>query len=84
MRKSELCPKCESSFIGVMDGVVMGKAPDGSRGNITVPTAVYLCRDCGFFEEYLATLPEDRQTTLDSQVKIRWLREPPEQKGPYR
>ncbi len=86
MRKSKSCSQCQSPFVGVLETALwaMSLDDDGFNGMKTVPTETWVCHDCGYFQQYMATPPKERENSLESQLKLRWLRKPPEPKGPFR
>lgn len=86
MRESHACPQCESPYVGVLETAIWAESLDGGgfNGMKTVPTKTWLCHECGYAQQYLATLPKERENSLESQLKLRWLLKPPEVEGPYR
>lgn len=86
MKKSKECPKCSGLVIGMFpDARQMIVAKDGSNSTRSFQVEAYFCGDCGYFEQYLQTLPADRNTPLEeTEMKFSWVRPPVESEGPFR
>jgi len=73
MKNSKVCPKCGSQDIIVAEGDVR---PYGAGNNImtgltifsAVPIDRYICRDCGFLEEWINT---DKLKKLEYNKNVR-------------
>lgn len=71
MKHSKICPKCQGTEIYTNAG--MSKSGDRVRipisGMVSLFTEVYICRSCGYIEEYIE--PED----LNNEKKMKKLEE---------
>ena len=94
MKKSKVCPKCQSLRIGYVEklkdysgeslniGMFDALADSAIRSKwIRYEVEGYLCADCGYLETYVKS-PESVDYRMIS--GFRWINPDPSEEGPYR
>lgn len=72
MKKTGICPKCDSSEVYVNTKVALG-----NRSTINISTWVgavietYICLDCGFLEDYLRSSDLLNEKTIEK-IRSTW------------
>jgi predicted nucleic-acid-binding Zn-ribbon protein len=73
MKKSKICPKCESDQVFTNED----KSKRGERANLPVTNwrnfsiSTYACMDCGYIEEYLSKADLQDTNTIEK-LKDNW------------
>jgi hypothetical protein len=80
MKKSERCPKCDSTTIGYLEHVWDSNADHlvvGTTKDFLIKTAgaleAYICAECGYYETYVKSPHSIKFTELRG---FRWLKAP--------
>jgi hypothetical protein len=93
MKESKQCPKCSSLKIGYAESGLTVPPCNGSLGDhvqwdkslgarrCSYPAELYVCADCGYFEQYLAVSAEMINM---KELNLEWLNPEHTQEGPYR